>query len=481
MDTLGKTVGRRKYVHCERITELPTQLAELVDVAKTVIESRVEVVFNVVRIDTTLEEVAFLNYPRLGIEPFPALTSSWRVHAPSKLVTNRQYDRSLNPPILHRCELILPSTHPKLAACIELTKQCEQLGLFENSSIIGFKRTWLELIHQKGYALSEFDLVPLGNATDNDGEFSAYSHDGDAIYRHRTALSRSALSAPIQALIRDGLLQEGATLFDYGCGKGDDLETLKSAGFSVAGWDPHFRSTSTKSPADIVNIGFVINVIENKEERIDALQGAYALAQRVLSVSAMLRDNESSRMQTFADGVVTSRRTFQKYYTQGELQQFIENVLDEDAYPAAPGIFYVFRDRSAEQRYLLSKSSNRSRVARARLAVIRHVRASPPPKTVRLRLEETPAGLACLEVLWDLCLDLGRIPDPEEIANADDVIALFGSAKRAIAACLSGHEAASLNQAAEGRIDDILVMLALRAFERRKQQTLSDPRLKRDI
>jgi DNA phosphorothioation-associated putative methyltransferase len=481
MDTLGKTVGQRRYFHRERIVDLTPPLSQLVDVARVVLESRVDPVFNIVRVDTALQEVAFLDYPQLGTVPFPALHSSWRVHVPSRLVTNRRYDKSLNPPILHRCELILPTTHPKHSVCIELTKQCDQLGLFDNPSIIGFQRTWLELIKQKGYALAEFDLVPVGNAIDNDADLAADSHDGEEIYRHRTALSRSTLSAPIQLLIRDGLLQGGVTLFDYGCGKGDDLATLQSAGFSVAGWDPHFRSTGAKTSADIVNLGFVINVIENKEERIDALQAAYALATKVLAVSAMLRDNESMRMQAFADGVVTSRRTFQKYYTQAELQQFIENVLDEDAYPVAPGIFYVFRDRSAEQHYLLSKSSNRSRVARARLAVIRHVRAPAPRKAPRLKREDTPEARACLERLWSLCLELGRVPDLDEIAAPQEAIELFGSIKRAIAACLATHDAASLDEAAEGRRDDILVMMALRAFERRRQQIISDPRLKRDI
>ncbi len=481
MKSLGKTVGQRHYVHSERIGELEPSLAELVSRASRLVESQCKAVFNVVRIDPVHQEVAFLDYPQLGIEPFPALAASWRVHMPSELVTNRRYEESLNPPILHRTELILPPHHPARPECERLTKQCEAVGLFDNSTIIGFKRTWIDLIERKGYSLSRFELVPLGNATDGVNDLPTDATDTDIIYRHRTALSRSSLSAPIQSLIRDGLLREGLSLFDYGCGKGDDLATLQASGFTATGWDPYFRSTGVQSPADVVNLGFVINVIENKEERIEALLGAYGLARTVLSVSAMLIGSESTCTQTFSDGVITSRRTFQKYYAQSELQHFIEEVLDEDAYPAAPGIFYVFRDRSAEQTYLLSKSSNRSRVARARLAVINHVRAAQPSKPKRLNKSATPEAQRCMQELWGIYLELGRAPELDEIANPSEVIQIFGSLKRALNACLAMHDSGPLIKATEGRREDILVMLALRAFERRRQMEFVEKRLKRDI
>jgi DNA phosphorothioation-associated putative methyltransferase len=481
MTRLGKTVGKRHYVHSSRTDEFEPALSELVVRAKSVIESRQEVTYNVVRIDPVHDEVAFLYYPQLGLEPFPTLATSWRVHLPSQLVTHRRYDASLNPPILHRTELILPPDHPAQERCRLLTKTCEGIGLFENPSIIGFKRAWLELIQQKGYMLSQFELIPLANATATDGEWALQRDQDNVIYRHRTALSRSNLSAPIQSLIRDGLLKEGTTLFDYGCGKGDDLATLQASGFSATGWDPHFRPDAVKSLADVVNLGFVINVIEDKLERITALEGAFALARQVIAVSAMLSGGESSCAHSFADGVVTSRGTFQKYYTQGELQHFIESVLEEEAYPASPGIFYVFRDRTLEQRYLLTKSSNRSRVARARLAIIKHVRAPQPQKPERQSFFETPEAQQCMRRLWDIHLELGRAPEVDEIDNLTEVNQIFGSLKRAIRACLSVHDIGPLNRAAEGRRDDILVMFALRTFERRRRFEIVDTRLKRDI
>jgi hypothetical protein len=46
----------------------------------------------------------------------------------------------------------------------------------------------------------------------------------------------------------------------------------------ATGWDPNFRPDADIIEADVVNIGFVINVIEDIDERIEALQKAYSLA-----------------------------------------------------------------------------------------------------------------------------------------------------------------------------------------------------------
>ena len=67
----------------------------------------------------------------------------------------------------------------------------------------------------------------------------------------------------MQALQRHGYLDGTRTIFDYGCGKGDDIRILRHNGLDASGWDPHFTPDIPKEPADIVNLGFVINVIED--------------------------------------------------------------------------------------------------------------------------------------------------------------------------------------------------------------------------
>ena len=58
-------------------------------------------------------------------------------------------------------------------------------------------------------------------------EDSGYDSDTKKIERHRTALTRTNFSAPIQALIRFGYLDGNFSVFDYGCGRGDDLHVLR--------------------------------------------------------------------------------------------------------------------------------------------------------------------------------------------------------------------------------------------------------------
>ena len=75
------------------------------------------------------------------------------------------------------------------------------------------------------------------------------------IARHKTAIRRNELSLPVKCLLRDGLLSQDASLFDFGCGHGEDVVLLRSRGFVCNGWDPEFSPNSDRQPADIVNLG----------------------------------------------------------------------------------------------------------------------------------------------------------------------------------------------------------------------------------
>jgi DNA phosphorothioation-associated putative methyltransferase len=111
------------------------------------------------------------------------------------------------------------------------------------------------------------------------------------------------------------------TYFDYGCGHGADIEYIQRLGLTSAGWDPHFPPDVPQTPADVVNLGYVINVIEDTAERREALINAWNLAQKVLIVAAqVLIDDRTRGVIAYGDGIITSRNTFQKYYEQEELK-----------------------------------------------------------------------------------------------------------------------------------------------------------------
>ena len=446
---VGKRVARRTYAHVSLIDELAEDDRRRVEEAVQISGLQAGEHFQVARLDPEHDEVALLSYPSFLDELFPSLLASWRVHLPTKAVRFRDYSSSLNPPILHRKELMLPASHTDQERLQRVTRLAESIGLFDDPVRIGFRNQWNELVASKGYMVVGQDLVPASNVEGPGADDTSPGlPTGTAVHRHLTALSRAFLSAPVQALLRHDLITESRSFFDYGCGKGDDLEGVRSLGISAAGWDPHFRADGSKQPADVVNIGFVINVIEDMRERIEALQGAYALTQGVLSVSAMLWSSASAKGRPFGDGYLTSRNTFQKYFSQGELQNFIESVLDEQAIPVGPGVFFVFKDRYLEQQFLSSRQSDPSRAPRllaARQLLPRALRASRP---ARPRPDEDPARRAGAEAIWSHALTLGRLPEQDEYPQAEDAVTLFGSWSRAIRAATRETDHHLLEQAA---------------------------------
>jgi hypothetical protein len=130
----------------------------------------------------------------------------------------------------------------------------EAAGLFQDSRRIGFAREWQERLRSAGYEVRDHCLIPLN------GVSMPETRTAEDLDRHKTALSRYALSTPMQALGRYGYLDGSWSVFDYGCGKGDDVRILRQNGIEATGWDPHFAPGEPKTKADIVNLGFVINV-----------------------------------------------------------------------------------------------------------------------------------------------------------------------------------------------------------------------------
>jgi DNA phosphorothioation-associated putative methyltransferase len=105
------------------------------------------------------------------------------------------------------------------------------------------------------------------------------------VLRHRTAIRRYQCSRPVAIALADGIISRETTAFDYGCGHGADLRYLRSRRIRVTGWDPHYLPRGKVSPADVVNLGFVLNVIEDPLERAETLRRAFSLTNKVLIVA----------------------------------------------------------------------------------------------------------------------------------------------------------------------------------------------------
>ena len=176
------------------------------------------------------------------------------------------------------------------------------------------------------------------------------------VRRDRTAIARSDLSRPVQLLIGNGVLAPERTFFDFGCGLGDDVRFLKSLGYAANGWDPAHRPDETLRQAAVVNLGYVLNVIERPAERTRALRRAFDLSETCLCVSVLIGSGSyAGEVQTYGDGVLTSRNTFQRYYQQEEVAKYLQEALGIVPIPLEAGVFLIFRRSEDAHAFLLNR------------------------------------------------------------------------------------------------------------------------------
>ena len=147
----------------------------------------------------------------------------------------------------------------------------------------------------------------MRNTANHAGE---YGEPAEPIPRHRTAIRRGTNSRPVSLAQTHGLIGPETSFFDYGCGLGEDVRILKSAGINAQGWDPYHLPASPVQSADCVNLGYVLNVIENQQEREETLRSAFGLASKVLVVSVRV-DQSLNSGTDFSDGLVTNSGSFQ--------------------------------------------------------------------------------------------------------------------------------------------------------------------------
>ena len=282
---------------------------------------------------------------------------------------------------------------------------------------------------------------------------------------HKTAIQRWSLSRPVALALDDGLLSTETTFFDYGCGRGGDLLRLHKMGVPVSGWDPAFFPDEERTPADVVNIGYVVNVIEDPEERAVALFAAWKLAQKLLIVSARLDWEARTVAGSYqGDGMVTRKRTFQKFFAQDELRDWIQSTIGRSCVAAAPGVFYVFRETADEQTFVAGRLTRPRRIP-----------------AVRLGEEAFNQRQDVLQPLMEFVSQRGRLPVDVELDLAPQIKEVFGGIARAFSLIRRVTGPDQWETIRQERRDDLLVYLALAAFGRRaKLSHLPDP-LRYDI
>lgn len=400
--------------------------------------------------------ISYLIYPDFDTDAHPILRTSIQVDLQTRQVSERDYQRSENPPILHRKETFVPPDYPQYETFVRLTRQEERLGLLDRTQLIGTLAGWQQCLQEVGVTLEGHEVV--------------WRHDENRprkpkIERYRAAIVRRDLSRPVRYAWDANLFASNTTFFDYGCGHGGDVQRIKQRGFVSSGWDPHYAPETPRVRADIVNLGFVINVIEDLQERREALLQAWQLTKKVLLVAAQveIESREHGRV-TYGDGYITRRRTFQKYYQQEELKSYIDSVLEVDAIPVDLGIYLVFRDEGDAESFRASRWRSRS--------------VSPG---VRQSNKGFEAYRQLLMPLMVFVGDRGRLPVAGELPDSEELLAEFRSFRHAFKVVLQATDPQDWEAIASKRRQELLIYLALTNFGRRPRFSSFSAMVQQDI
>lgn len=293
---------------------------------------------------------------------------------------------------------------------------------------------------------------------------TATTPDTDLGTTHRTAIARTTLSRPVRLALDAGLISTETSVFDYGCGRGDDVRLLRRHGITAHGWDPVSRPSATKHDADVVNLGYVVNVIPRAADRVAALQIAWSLAGTALLVSARLASEMNGRLQPSGDGYMTGTGTFQKFYTQAELRSWIDSTLDVESVAVAPGVFVVFRDETAAQEWLASQ--RRAQISVAQISV---------------RDQTYELHRPLLDRLMAFYTERGRLPACGETPWEPDIAERLGSVARAWQVIRHVTADDDWENVRARRTDELRVYLALARLRRRPKFSRLPGALQRDV
>ena len=453
---IGKHLPNALYVHTDALSDLDPILRDYEAQAQKLVDNLDRA--TIVKFSTESPKVSYLYYPDFDRDPHPQLHQSIIVDLATEQVSLRQYHNSHNPPILHRKETFVGTDYPLYQTFAELTQQEVALGLLDNSSHIGTLQEWTRLLLQQGVSTVEHRVAcPIDSPVAGKQTI--------LIERHKAALKRTELSRPVRIAKDADLFKEGTTFFDYGCGCGEDVKQIARLGYSSSGWDPYYRPDAQLEAADIVNLGYIINVIEDIAERRQALIRAWELTRRVLIVSAqVLVDDRRRGLVAYGDGIVTNRNTFQKYYEQEELKLYIEQVLEVESIPAGLGIYVVFRDEAEAESFRASRL---------------YSSLNTPKIQAQVRNFEDYREL--LTPLMDFYTRRGRLPVKGELSSEAAIKEEFRSYQRAFKVILQATSHQEWEAIAEQRRQDLLVYLALGKFSGRPTIRKLAPDIKADV
>ena len=113
MTGVGKRVGDELYVHLSSVEHVADGAhRSLIQDAISLLPRDARAGVNVAKVNVRSARVSLLEYRAFDEDSFPALAKSWSRPSTGSNLVLRSYADSLNPPILHRKELLVHPGHP---------------------------------------------------------------------------------------------------------------------------------------------------------------------------------------------------------------------------------------------------------------------------------------------------------------------------------------------------------------------------------
>lgn len=308
-----KNVYGNLYVHKSNLKEFRDSDKTAVIHALKILSSDIE--WNLVKLARDKKTVSVMNYPHFFNDPHPGLESYTKIDLETGVVKHSAIRK--NAPILHRKETFIAKTDLHYAIFKQLTEQEEQAGLYSKEILgkIGREDYWADILAKKHLFIVNHKLKKeMPNTA-------------------KTAMARTKPSIPIQMALK--LREEGDIFFDWGCGKGGDIEYFKKLNYAIGGWDPYFKPIPHPNEIkqgyyNFVLCTYILNIIPEKKQRLQCLKDIHtflSLKGKVLittrSKKEIVKQVGNGNWTKNGDGWITGRGTFQKGFDVQELKDYV--------------------------------------------------------------------------------------------------------------------------------------------------------------
>lgn len=153
----GKVLPDATYVY--RCSEFESLALWTQEIERAMLAANPREDWNIVKLHHREHAITFLVYPDFYADPHPSLMHSTKINLRTGRVVRTDYSNRANPPVLHRKETFLPESDPRWKTFSSLTSAEEAAGLYRDTSRIGLRLYWNNLVKNKGYTFENHKLL----------------------------------------------------------------------------------------------------------------------------------------------------------------------------------------------------------------------------------------------------------------------------------------------------------------------------------